>query len=635
MAMGSAPVSRGSPIGVARASVSRSLGSSTSGIRVSSSRSTSPSVYADNAYNRSIGRAGLPKGSARVSSNTPVKQARQIVSASWSTSPTGTARRDVYKDNAYNRSIGRVGLPRGSAPVSSNTPVKYGKQIVQASIRSGSVKTYVDNPRNRKLNRVGKPWGTGAAPNSPPASSTTSINAKTYVNNALNRKLGRVGKPLGSQPQTRVIHGELASIVSEAGLNPDEIIEMLLDVHGCVGSMESASETISHFDTFVGALKQRINPQKAAQVAQDLGSVRAEMIRRKAKAQVENTTLDNMLTLARTAQASACQIPHSHVKWSLRDKIGSGAHADVYTGTYNGTIVAVRVMRGPKMTKKIVTDIAREVNVLGHLEHPNIVKLFGVCIDPTGQLPASFVMELVPDGSVHDVIHSYARQALSIGDLSDRSKIDIALGAAEGIAYLHDHQIFHRDIKPANLLLARTTQPTMESKASDSSVIAKWCDFGFSRVRNHTESSASCSINMAGTWRYMSPELLRGEKVSCISALGAADIWAFGVTLLELFTEEPPLDGMTVPEIQRSVGRKGYIPTAGVSTHSLPKNVQIIIESCLSPSSRNRPSAREIVASLKSSKPLKRQLQFSILNMVFLLMAVGAVYFAMTCLSAE
>ncbi|KAK3090079.1 hypothetical protein FSP39_008984 [Pinctada imbricata] len=93
-----------------------------------------PRYYVDNAYNRRIGRVGLPVGSFVVSKN----------------SSFGSSGK-TYVDNAYNRALGRVGMPHGSMVVSRDGSVSYNS--------TGVDKTYVDNAYNRSLGRVGMPHG--------------------------------------------------------------------------------------------------------------------------------------------------------------------------------------------------------------------------------------------------------------------------------------------------------------------------------------------------------------------------------------------------------------------------------------------------------------------------------------------
>ncbi|KAK3597290.1 hypothetical protein CHS0354_010922 [Potamilus streckersoni] len=194
MEHGSMVVSRGSS-SVGGTSHGRGTSGSTS--RHSSSGGTTKE-YVDIAYNRRLGRVGMEHGSMVVSKSDS-SRVRELQSST-----------ETYADNAYNRRIGRVGLEKGSMVVSrsdtsrsSYTDRGHGSGASSIA-KSSPAKVYKDNPFNRKLGRVGKPLGTAVNPSrrakSEPGVSTQN---DVYVDNSLNRSLGRVGKQRGSMPLSR------------------------------------------------------------------------------------------------------------------------------------------------------------------------------------------------------------------------------------------------------------------------------------------------------------------------------------------------------------------------------------------------------------------------------------------------
>jgi serine/threonine protein kinase len=98
---------------------------------------------------------------------------------------------------------------------------------------------------------------------------------------------------------------------------------------------------------------------------------------------------------------------------------------------------------------------------------------------------------------------------------------------AQGINFLHNHDIIHCDLKPENILIRKMEE----------TIIPVLCDFEFSRNRN----TISTNTTIGGTYNYMSPELLNGKGKPSI----AADVWAFGIIMLELFSNGTPLNTMT------------------------------------------------------------------------------------------
>ncbi|XP_055872689.1 uncharacterized protein LOC106052698 isoform X4 [Biomphalaria glabrata] len=139
----------------------------------SSVSSSGSKTYVDNAYNRSLGRVGLEHGTA-------VHHRDDSRTGSSSSSR-------MYADNALNRNLDRVGLELGTAV-----------HHKESSSTSGSSKTYVDNAVNRSLGRVGLEHGTAVQHKENQSSSSSS---KTYVDNAVNRSLGRVGLEHGTAVQ--------------------------------------------------------------------------------------------------------------------------------------------------------------------------------------------------------------------------------------------------------------------------------------------------------------------------------------------------------------------------------------------------------------------------------------------------
>ena len=153
---------------------------------------SSGKTYVDNAYNRRLGRVGLPHGSAVVSrSSSRASRAESPPSSPFSRSGCGT-----YVDNSYNRKLGRVGMDYGTAVVSKsskNTSVAsdmdsiingddYPSYISCGGASRSSSGTYVDNTYNRKLGRVGMEYGTAVVSKSSKKSSVaSSTDFTTYV----------------------------------------------------------------------------------------------------------------------------------------------------------------------------------------------------------------------------------------------------------------------------------------------------------------------------------------------------------------------------------------------------------------------------------------------------------------------
>ncbi|CAL9092446.1 hypothetical protein MUK42_30556 [Musa troglodytarum] len=158
-----------------------------------------------------------------------------------------------------------------------------------------------------------------------------------------------------------------------------------------------------------------------------------------------------------------------------------------------------------------------EVNYLGELQHPNLVKLIGYCIEDDQRL---LVYEFMPRGSLEN--HLF-RRALPL-PWSIRMKI--ALGAAKGLAFLHEEAerpVIYRDFKSSNVLL-------------DVDYNAKLSDFGLAKDAPDGDKT-HVSTRVMGTYGYAAPEyVMTGHLTS------KSDVYSYGVVLLEMMTGRRSMD---------------------------------------------------------------------------------------------
>ncbi|KAM7463523.1 hypothetical protein LguiA_031644 [Lonicera macranthoides] len=207
--------------------------------------------------------------------------------------------------------------------------------------------------------------------------------------------------------------------------------------------------------------------------------------------------------------------------------IGEGGFGGVYRGviqnaenTNKKIDIAVKQLskRGLQGHKEWVT----EVNVLGVVEHPNLVKLVGYCAeDDERGMQRLLVYEYMPNRSVQDHLSSRIQTPIPW-----TTRLKIAQDAARGLAYLHegmDFQIIFRDFKSSNILL-------------DDQWTAKLSDFGLARL-GPTDGLSHVSTAVVGTVGYAAPEYIQTGRLTSKS-----DVWSYGVFLYELITGRRPLD---------------------------------------------------------------------------------------------
>ncbi|CAH2060208.1 unnamed protein product, partial [Thlaspi arvense] len=214
--------------------------------------------------------------------------------------------------------------------------------------------------------------------------------------------------------------------------------------------------------------------------------------------------------------------------------IGEGGFGCVYRGVVDGfdskIDVAVKQLNRQE-TFWFVTDFRiqghkewiNEVNFLGVVNHPNLVKLVGYCADDDERgMQRLLVYELMCNKSLED--HLVGR-VVSVS-LPWITRLKIAQDAAQGLAYLHeemDFQLIFRDFKSSNILL-------------DERFGAKLSDFGLAR-QGPPEGLGHVSTSVVGTVGYAAPEYVQTGKLTAKS-----DVWSFGVVLYELITGRRALD---------------------------------------------------------------------------------------------
>lgn len=262
----------------------------------------------------------------------------------------------------------------------------------------------------------------------------------------------------------------------------------------------------------------------------------------------------------------------------------------------SGMVIAVKKLKpeGFQGHKEWLT----EVNYLGQLHHPNLVKLIGYCSEGDNRL---LVYEFMPKGSLEN--HLFRRGAQP---LPWATRMRVAIGAARGLAFLHDaeEQVIYRDFKASNILL-------------DSEFNAKLSDFGLAKA-GPTGDRTHVSTQVMGTHGYAAPEYIATGRLSAKS-----DVYSFGVVLLELLSGRRAVDKGKVGVEQNLVDwakpylgdkRKlfrimdtkleGQYPQKGAFTAA---NLAM---QCLNPDPKVRPRMTDVLAALEDL-PSPKNLKYS------------------------
>ncbi|XP_042454072.1 probable serine/threonine-protein kinase PBL19 isoform X1 [Zingiber officinale] len=284
-------------------------------------------------------------------------------------------------------------------------------------------------------------------------------------------------------------------------------------------------------------------------------------------------------------------------------KIGEGGFGSVYKGYVkppNGkgdrTIVAIKKLnpQGMQGHKQWLT----EVQFLGIVEHTNLVKLIGYCsVDGERGAQRMLVYEFLPNKTLDDHLFNRAYPSLPWA-----IRLQIALGAAEGLAYLHERmeiQVIYRDFKASNVLLDEEFRP-------------KLSDFGLAR-EGPSDNRTHVTTAVMGTHGYAAPDYVETGHLTTKS-----DVWSFGVVLYEILTGRRAMERNRPRNQQKLLDWVKQFPSQSgkfsmmidprlENKYSLlaAREVAVLADLCLSKFARERPKMSEVVESLKQAMQYK------------------------------
>ncbi|CAL9205149.1 G-type lectin S-receptor-like serine/threonine-protein kinase At5g35370 [Musa acuminata AAA Group] len=228
---------------------------------------------------------------------------------------------------------------------------------------------------------------------------------------------------------------------------------------------------------------------------------------------------------------------------NFQTRIGSGGFGSVYKGQLQDkSFVAVKKINAVSVQGR--REFCTEIAVIGNIHHVNLVRLRGFCAQGQSRL---LVYEYMNRFSLDRALFGHSLV------LEWRERLQIAVGAARGLAYLHtgcEHKIIHCDVKPENILLHDHNQ-------------VKIADFGLAKLMSPEQSGLFTT--MRGTRGYLAPEWLTNSAIT-----DKADVYSFGMVLLEivrgrknrkeqLWTEPSGSCGSSTPET--------YFPMVALEMH--------------------------------------------------------------------
>ncbi|XP_039115209.1 probable receptor-like protein kinase At5g59700 [Dioscorea cayenensis subsp. rotundata] len=292
-------------------------------------------------------------------------------------------------------------------------------------------------------------------------------------------------------------------------------------------------------------------------------------------------------------------IPLSDIKLATNDfdealVIGHGGFGKVYKGVLSdGTMVAVK--RAIGRSRQGYPEFVNEINLLSKIRHRHLVSIIGYC-DEMGEM--ILVYEFMENGTLKNYLYG----SLDLPCLSWKQRLQVCIGAARGLDYLHTAHspvIIHRDVKSTNILLGQD-------------FLAKISDFGISKLGPLLGEDTYVSTGVKGSFGYFDPEYFRMLRLTTKS-----DVYSFGVVLFEVLCARPVIDPRFKDEAVNLADwalhylKKGKLEkiidvrlVGEINPKSLEKFGEIA-ERCLAKHGDDRPTIRDVLWDLEYAQHLQ------------------------------
>lgn len=246
-------------------------------------------------------------------------------------------------------------------------------------------------------------------------------------------------------------------------------------------------------------------------------------------------------------------------RYRILKPIGSGGMSEVFLAhdeVLDRNVAVKRLRDQFTSDKELLNQFKREAKSAAQLVHPNIIGIFDVIEDGSGQY---IVMEYAEGSTLKDILRDYK--------VEPKAALQITMQLASALQQAHSRKIIHCDIKPQNILMSQN-------------MIPKIADFGIAKMVSG--QTMVFTGNVMGSVHYISPEQASGEQVTF-----ASNIYSLGIVLYEMLTGKVPFQGETpVAVAMMQVDKE--LPKLSETMDEVPPGIQNILDKMTAKKPANR-----------------------------------------------